>query len=719
MSFDTQKSRKPDLWALILILAIALAVRIVYLYQFSQLPDWEHLTVDNNYHINWATSIANGNLLGDTTYFRAPLYVFALALIIKLFGVSLWAFRIFGLLIGLGTLLLVYQTSLQYSGVRAARLAALLYALFPIAVYFESELLLDSLFTFLLLAAWYATLRASENRSGLSLLIAGFLWGLSAITRPTSLILLPLSLWPLLKDRENLVGRRWRNSLILVLGTAAIVGAVAVRNIVVASDPVLISSQAGINLYIGNNPIADGVSAELEEPLGLNWRVGDISYIAEKQVGRELKSGEVSEYWMSRAIAWIVEYPAEAGQLYLAKLSFFFSNQEISNNRSLDRFLQLFPFFKYNPISFGLLFVFGTFGFICTRKRFPELLPVALIVVIYAVVISLFFVTSRFRLPVIPFIIILGASVAGMTRAQFKTRRWHGLVAGLLVSVISFVPIGKVPQGTPVMDYISRGLSSYARQEYLTALQLFQEGRAIDTTFPDINLNCGAAFFRMGELDSASYYFEREIAANPQRHAAYTNLASLLFLNDKPEQAQSLATQAISLRPYDIDANIILVRSAAASDHVAAEQLQSLLDSAVTRTSGDIGILLESGIAALRHGQYMSAERFLRAATLSSPPPIETDDFAFDREFRNSEKNRKPLYASAHYQLSYLLGLSGRYSDAVYEAHRAIELDSSLVEAYVNLVTGYLAMGKSLQADSVLQVAENLFPRNPLLQRFK
>ena len=65
-------------WGLLLVLLLACLIRIYYLLEYSSLPDWDMLTVDNYYHHHWALSIAGGDVLGDTTYFRAPFYVFCL-----------------------------------------------------------------------------------------------------------------------------------------------------------------------------------------------------------------------------------------------------------------------------------------------------------------------------------------------------------------------------------------------------------------------------------------------------------------------------------------------------------------------------------------------------------------------------------------------------------------------------------------------------------------
>ena len=94
---------------ILLVVLLAMIIRGVYLFAYQGLPAWDQLTVDNYYHHNWAQSIANGNIIGDTTYFRAPLYVFCLGLLYSLFGASLWVARIFGVVVGVFSVVMTYR----------------------------------------------------------------------------------------------------------------------------------------------------------------------------------------------------------------------------------------------------------------------------------------------------------------------------------------------------------------------------------------------------------------------------------------------------------------------------------------------------------------------------------------------------------------------------------------------------------------------------------
>ncbi|RME20033.1 MAG: hypothetical protein D6800_13560, partial [Candidatus Zixiibacteriota bacterium] len=140
------------------ILLLAALVRLGYLWYYSTLPDWTQLTVDNWYHLHWAQSIAAGNVIGDTTYFRAPFYVWCLGLLYAVFGSSLWVARLFGAAVGVLSVFLTYRIGSRLFSKQIGRIAAVLQAVTPVMMYFEGELLLDPLFTLLLQIAIYRLL---------------------------------------------------------------------------------------------------------------------------------------------------------------------------------------------------------------------------------------------------------------------------------------------------------------------------------------------------------------------------------------------------------------------------------------------------------------------------------------------------------------------------------------------------------------------------------
>ena len=325
-----------DRYGLYIVLAVAVIVRVIYLAQYHALPDWQQLTVDPNYHHHWAQDIASGDIFGDTTYFRAPLYAWCLGLLYAILGDSLWVGRLFGVLIGLASVGMTYVLGRRLFGSTAGLIAGLIHAVFAMAIYFEPELLVDPLYTLLVIVmldrsvVWCRSMHAKD-----ALWFAVWL-GLASITRPNALVMLPVALVGLvLRQRETVAATAEstadvppmvamkpvvRQIGMVLLGLVITIGPVTLRNLIIAGDATMIASSGGINLYIGNNSEADGVSAVLPPPLGPNWRIEATAHIAEQDLGRELTPGEVSSYWSSRAVDWMTENPGRFLNLYLAKL---------------------------------------------------------------------------------------------------------------------------------------------------------------------------------------------------------------------------------------------------------------------------------------------------------------------------------------------------------------------------------------------------------------
>ena len=239
------------------------------------MPDWNMLTVDNYYHFNWGKDIASGNIFGDTTYFRAPFYIYCLALVFSLFGATLAAARIFGLVIGLASLLLTFLTGKELFSRRTGLIAAAIQSVYPLILYFESELLLDPLFMLLLQLSVYFFVLWYKKQNLLSLICMSLALGLASITRPTALLFVP----PVIVF-FYFSSTLWRQRVKLIVSftflLALVILPITIRNYVVGGEAVLISSQGGINFYIGNNKQSDGVTAAMPEPLGHNWKIDDI-----------------------------------------------------------------------------------------------------------------------------------------------------------------------------------------------------------------------------------------------------------------------------------------------------------------------------------------------------------------------------------------------------------------------------------------------------------
>lgn len=718
MSEKVRKKKNPN-QILFLILLLAVLVRVVYLFTYSSMPDWYLLTVDNYYHVNWAEDIANGNIWGDTTYFRAPFYVYCLAILFYVFGVTFWAPRIFGLVIGVASIFLTFRISSRLFSHKTAVIASLIQAVFPVVLYFESELLLDALFMFFMEVSLYSYLIWNDDKTAKNGLLMGVSIGLAAITRPVILVFaLPLLLMVLLKKEHT--ATKIKQLALVAIGGALIILPITTRNIVVGHEPVLIAAQGGINYYIGNNSNSDGLSAVMPEPLGRNWQYADIAYIAEKDAGRKLTPGEVSSYWQKKGLAEFFEQPLHMAGLFFKKLYFNFSDREVSNNRNLPEFFGRQPLLKINPLSFGLIFSLALLAIVTGWSAHSGIKTIVIVIAIYVLTVSIFFYTSRYRLPVIPLYIILSA--VGLETIWLRAKEGiKSLILPIIVTfaaaLFSFVPWISLPVGHSTQYWNLLALNYYIRNNFAEALPLFKNAVLADSTVSNANLNLGACFLRLGQTDSALYYFEREKKYHPLRSSSYTNIASIYLISGEPKKAFDEAAQAVELKPYNDMSHQVLIRAAGELvDIIGADSLYHLTLNALKNSTYGLASANYSAILLSRKNERGKAKDILLRATSLIPPPIETSDDAFTADYPAIRDAWRKEKATSHYQLGYIYGIEGDFYKSIYESREAITLDPGLAHAYRNLANGYNSTGRFYQADSVLKSARLRFPGDSLFQ---
>ena len=97
-----------------------------------------------------------------------------------------------------------------------------------------------------------------------------------------------------------------------LLGIAAVLLPVGLRNQYVGGEFLLTTSQLGPNFYIGNHHGANGRYEPLRPYRGdVRFERFDAHHLAEEQTGQTLSPGEVSAYWLRRTLGEIRDNPAD------------------------------------------------------------------------------------------------------------------------------------------------------------------------------------------------------------------------------------------------------------------------------------------------------------------------------------------------------------------------------------------------------------------------
>ncbi|MGB5139582.1 MAG: glycosyltransferase family 39 protein, partial [Candidatus Zixiibacteriota bacterium] len=432
LKFDT-------VW-LIVIALMATAVRVVFAIDSKADPFNGLLFLDAKVYHLLASEIANSDFWGSEVFFRAPLFPYLLGITYKLFGMGQSAIKVINAGMGVATAFLTYFIAEIHFNRRVARIAGICVALYPTLYFFESSLMPTALEVFTFTLSVFFLSRYEVTGKQLHLGMAGFALALAVLARPTILsfvVLLPYWLWLIAKDRDwAAIGKKlvWLATPLLLVVLSA-----TVRNYVIEQDLVLVSSQGGANFYIGNNENADGQTVAFptgQTPLDKHedhiWSASQ--FLAEQQLKRQLTAAEVSDFWLDRGMKFIKDQPGAAIGLFLKKAYLYFCGEELFNNSNPIMPRSYSALYSLSLWRFGLNFPYGLLaplfliGIIMLLRRKNKRSLLLLFALSYVAAIVLFFISSRFRQPLIPVMIVIAAFAVVEIYDWLRARRWRSFV---------------------------------------------------------------------------------------------------------------------------------------------------------------------------------------------------------------------------------------------------------------------------------------------------
>ncbi|WP_432537946.1 glycosyltransferase family 39 protein [Kineococcus arenarius] len=174
---------------------------------------------------NWTAFFFGSADAGNTiTVDKPPASLWVMALSARVFGLSSWSVLVPQALMGVGAVALLHRAVRRVAGPVAAFVAALAFALTPVAVLMFRFNNPDALLVLLLVAAAYAVVRALEAARTRWLVLAGVLVGFAFLTK-TAQALLPLPALALAYLWAAPTGFVRRVAQLLAAGVAVVVSA--------------------------------------------------------------------------------------------------------------------------------------------------------------------------------------------------------------------------------------------------------------------------------------------------------------------------------------------------------------------------------------------------------------------------------------------------------------------------------------------------------------
>ncbi len=518
-------------WVVVTLL-VAAVIRLVLLLQLADSPFGDYLGIDERYYHTQALEIAAGEG-PELPFFMSPLYQMALGGVYALAGGNWWTVRVLQALLGLGTLLLVWLTARRLTGrwwALGILGAAVLYSQF---FFTETLLLPTTLTTFLVVLGTYLAVRHVQRPGpwtaagiGVAFALATLAHGLLAI--PAAVVGLYLFLKRLKRDKRAAL----KELGLLVAAAVVVVAPVTIADSLADGHFVPLSTNGGLNLYIGNQPGAVGLYRPYSPTaysLDFTARWPAERAAAERGDPQPADS-EVSAYWTRLFFDELERDPWRIAGLCGKRALLLLNGFEYPQVENFYFEGEFVPLLKWPWLSLYVLLPLGAAGLVLGRRRGARVMGV--IVLAYAVALLPFFVTARFRFPVIPLVIIgAGLFVERVVRLIRLRKRWKinkkfrlGAVLTAAVLIPFVAATAYRPEVTHAYDnlavgYNNLGTEAYARGDYAASVR-YQE-LALDQSpgMLPARLNLGQALLAAGEYTRAEEAFTslRGSALDPVR----------------------------------------------------------------------------------------------------------------------------------------------------------------------------------------------------------
>jgi 4-amino-4-deoxy-L-arabinose transferase-like glycosyltransferase len=501
-----------------LVFLVALVLRIGHVFALRSSPYFTHPVLDADTYYSAARALASGQGWAEKVFWQPPGYSYFLAAILWLTGPGFLAPRLVQAVLGALTAAFTCAIGCRVFGRAVGLGAGLIVALYGLLIYYDGEFLTPSLTICLQMATFYCATRAQHERRGIDWLATGLLGGLTVIVTATTLVVLPV-----------LAVAARRRAGWLILGAALAIAPVTLRNWTEGGEFVLISSNAGINLYLGNNARYD---ATVGMRPGRDWQ----ALVRAPSLHGVRGAGPASRFFAKRVTGYAERDPGGFLALQVRKLGLLLGGTEVARNQ------EIYPARHWSPIlrallwkvpglafPFGLLLPLAVVGLGVAWRQAPVL---AVSVVLLGLAVVAFFVTARYRAPLVPLLALFAA--AGVRWAIVEARGRARLVAAataLAVYVLSNVGQGPMPL---VMNLdAEQGLAHWFEIE--------------------------------GQRPAALQLYERLAREAPSSFDAWYGVAQLATVLREPDRAGVALAHIRSLEPEFPDTALLLARAALAA----------------------------------------------------------------------------------------------------------------------------------------------------------
>ena len=570
----------------------ALTLRLAVLCRAANTPEFLPDQGDMKFYSDWARRIAGGMLTDHRAFYGLPGYAYWLAFIYKVVGFQPYFASLLQVFVEAFTATLIYRLALAAFGEGrdaaasnrapvAGVLAALGWTLFVPAQAYGTILMptcyLVAAFWFVV---WWIVRRRTARPGAWAFLGLGWLMGTVAMMVANLLFLIPLVLAAIFLRREwspagvpFSVRARVLASALLVAGAVLGTMPCIYHNYVLAGEPVALSAHSGINFYLGNNPQANGYP-KIPSPLHTDQQgmLRDSIVWAERAEGRPLKRVEVSAFWSGLAKQYIREHPVAWLKLLAKKLGNFWNAFPYDDLGIISSFREdgvLLP----GP-GFGLVATLALPGLVLAARQRPESRWIIAAVGLHMVSLLTVFVTERYRLAVVPGLLLLAGFGLVELGRDLARRKWRAVAVygGVFAAALLLVQRPVTEPGLLQVDEFNSALTDLEQgqidqaqhQDHGRLLRAQRKLERVLAAAPDSaesNFALGNVYLAQGDRDRAKALYRRTLELDPEHERVLNNLGVFALEEKRWPLAVRFLQGSLKIDSTDAKTHYLLARA--------------------------------------------------------------------------------------------------------------------------------------------------------------
>ncbi|MEA2012677.1 MAG: tetratricopeptide repeat protein [Verrucomicrobiota bacterium] len=612
----------------ILLFLSALVVRFIFLLEFKSSIFFDApVGPDVSEYLLWAKQILSGNPWFEA-HMHAPVYPFSLAVLVWLSSFNFFFIRSFQLLLGLGSLFLIFLTVKRLFGEKTALCTSILWILYTPLLFYEASILCEGTLVFFVSLSLFLVTELFSKKSLPSLTshnlilsgFTGFSAALAALTHPFALVIgLSIILYILLlciKDKKKyllLIPFVFLYILPLLF--------VSLANSSAEGKPIFIQKNSGMNLYLGNNPDANGTPYLRPGKEYDNFK--SQKYITDKKGEIQEKKG----YFLGKTLSYISCNPLEWSGLFAKKIFLVWTASDITSTIDLPTIKNDSFLIKYCPLPFwlisGLAFA-GILSLFTNYSKRKHLLFLA-VLISYTLIMSISVVSDRYRLGMMPIMFIF----AGIGLAHILEKRTikdiFVLSTRKTILIIFFAfcfalnqYIFTFPLTHEKAEIASlKGEASLKKNNLLNAAIFFTKAISFHPGNIQNAERLGSTMMEMKKYNSAEKLFNEILAKNPNSYISLLNLGIIASEKGEMNKAEDFIESSLKKNPKYPEAlyNLGLIKEKQNNINKAkAFYLQTI------KLKPDfVSALINTGTIYQRQGQYKEAEKYYKKVIRINP----------------------------------------------------------------------------------------------------